>query len=88
MSHLKNLKHFSILGCRGSPLKIEPNTFRENSKLESVNITNCEKLTELEAKVFSSLPFLKVLNFHRSGLTTISEDAADWDSVEIFDFSQ
>ena len=28
MSNLKNLKHFSILGCRGSPLKIHSNTFR------------------------------------------------------------
>jgi len=87
MSNLKNLKHFSILGCRGSPLKIQSNTFRDNSKLESVNITNCDKLTRLEAKIFSALPFLKSLNFHRSGLTSISEDAADWDSVEFFDFS-
>ena len=64
------------------------NILRENSKLESVNITNCDKLTQLEAKIFSALPFLKSLNFHRSGLTSISEDAADWDSVEFFDFSQ
>ena len=28
MSNLKNMKHFSILGCRGSPLKIQSNTFR------------------------------------------------------------
>ena len=63
-------------------------TIRDNSKLESVNITNCDKLTQLEAKIFSALPFLKSLNFHRSGLTSISEDAADWDSVEFFDFSQ
>merc|ERR1711874_108426 len=42
---------------------------------------------KLEAKVFSSLPFLRNLNFHQSGLTDISEDAADWNSVEFFDFS-
>ena len=88
MSNLRNLKHFSILGCRGSPLRIQANTFTDNSQLESVNITNCEKLTKLEAKTFSALPFLKSLNFHQSGLTSISEDAADWDSVKFFDFSQ
>lgn len=86
MFTLKNLKTFSMLGCH-RPLKIRSNSFRDNSKLISVNITKCPELTELETKVFTALPFLRSLNFHMSGLTSVAESSADWLALEHFDLS-
>ena len=68
-------------------LTIKPDTFRDNSELESINITRCTDLTELSPNTFTSLPFLKSLNFHQSGLTQIHEEAADWSNLIFMDFS-
>ena len=75
-----------MTGCKLS-LTINPDTFRDNSELETVNITRCTELTELSPNTFTSLPFLRSLNFHLSGLTQIHEEAADWSNLMHMDFS-
>lgn len=87
LTSLKNLKHFSIFGCKG-PLEIRPNAFHDNSMLVSVNVTKCHEFTELKADVFSSLPYLTSLNFHGCGLTSVDENAADWSTLNSFDLSK
>ena len=54
LENLKNLKHFSMKGCK-IPLQIDEKTFKDNSKLESVNVTKCAQLKKLESKVFQGL---------------------------------
>ena len=68
-------------------MKIDEKTFKDNSNLLSVNITNCPGFDKLEPRVFESLPRLNNLNFHRSGLTEIDESSADWEIVSHLDLS-
>lgn len=82
MTHLANLRDFSMFGChRDVPLEITSTAFQDNTELESINITNCIGLTDLPEQVFTSLPYLKVLNFHNSGLSRLDHTSASWSSL-------
>ena len=86
MYELKNLKYFAITGCKNE-FDLNFDAFQENTKLVEINITKCAGLMNLQSETFANLPHLRRLNLHQCGLTRITQDLADWTSLEYFDIS-
>ena len=87
-SFLKNMKVFSVDGCRcDNNLVLEEDLFRENTNLESIYI-KCPKLRTLPQ--YLNLKHLSVLNslsFHGSDLSSLPQNMFNYEDLTRLDLS-
>ena len=87
-SFLKNLKVFSVDGCRcKNSLVLEEGLFRENTNLESIYI-KCPQLKTLDQHLdLKHLSVLKSLSFHGSGLSSVPGLMFNYEDLTSLDLS-
>lgn len=88
-SFLKNLKVFSVVGCRcKNTLVLEEGLFRENTNLESISIIKCPQLKTLDQHLdLKHLSVLKSLSFHGSELSSVPRNMFNYEDLTSLDLS-
>ena len=88
-SFLRNLKVFSVEGCRlgKNSLVLEEGLFRENTNLERIYI-KCPQLKTLDQHLdLKHLSVLKSLSFHGSGLASVPGKMFNYEDLTSLDLS-
>ena len=84
--HLKNLKVFSVDGCK-TDLVLEEGIFKENSNLETIHV-KCPHLKSLPEHLdLKHLSVLKRLSFHGSGLSSLPRNILNYEDLHSLDLS-
>ena len=77
---LERLHRLTLLSARACPglNTIEPDTFKHNPALATLELEENPSLSELPDKLLLFLPLLRTLSLHANSLTTLTETTADW----------
>merc|ERR1719481_1693052 len=87
---LKELRKFSMEGCSTDikELELQEGIFSENTDLETITISRCEKLEDIKESVhLTHLPLLKEVSFHGCSLKSLPESLLPWEDLALLDLS-
>jgi len=86
LRELRKLKHFSMINCQGSSLRLDYGVFKHNTELVSIDLSKCNLNNIDDNIVLDYLTMLKSVKLHGNPITTLNENLlifSDLDSLDV-----